>query len=78
MHILPLVQALAPGGATQLDAESLEAIAGDAPSAVLPREQLVGCSLVDVAVACGLQPSKGAARRLIQVAKTQNNHESPW
>lgn len=29
--------------------------------------QVVGASLVDVAVAAGLQPSKGAARRLIKV-----------
>ena len=61
---------LPPGlvpAATKLDADSLEAIAGDAPSATLPRDQLVGAQLADVMVAVGMQPSKGAVRRMIKV-----------
>jgi len=60
-------QALAPGAETTLDAAALEAIAGEAPSATLPRDAVVGAALADVAVAAGLQPSKGATRRLIKV-----------
>jgi len=60
-------QALAPGADTTLDAAALEAIAGEAPSATLPRDAVVGAALADVAVAAGLQPSKGATRRLIKV-----------
>lgn len=56
-----------PLAATKLDADSLEAIAGDAPSAALPREQLVGAPLADVMVAVGMQPSKAAVRRMIKV-----------
>ena len=66
MHVCNL-QALKPGADTQLNAAALEAIAEEAPSAELPRAEVVGASVVDVAVAAGLQPSKGAARRLIKV-----------
>ena len=61
------MQALAPGSDTSLDAAALEAIAGEAPSATLPRDEVVGTALAEVAVAAGLQPSKGATRRLIKV-----------
>ena len=61
------LQALKPGADTQLDAAALEAIAEEAPSASLPRAQVVGALLVDVVVATGLQPSKAATRRLIKV-----------
>ncbi|KAK9820078.1 hypothetical protein WJX72_005856 [[Myrmecia] bisecta] len=63
---LKTTQALAPGARTQLDADTLEAIAGEAPSASLAVEQVVECPLADVMVAAGLQPSKGAARRMIK------------
>ena len=56
-----------PHAATTLDADTLEAIAGDAPSASLPRDQLVGATLADVMVAVGMQPSKAAVRRMIKV-----------
>ena len=62
---LRTTEALAPGAATALDAGVLEAIAGDAPSATLPRGAVVGVALVDVMVAAGLQPSKAAGRRRI-------------
>ncbi|GAB4817181.1 hypothetical protein N2152v2_004227 [Parachlorella kessleri] len=66
-------QALAPGATTQLDAATLEA--SDAPSASLPRDQVVGCQLADVMVACGLQPSKSAGRRLIKGGGVRVNNE---
>ncbi|PSC70485.1 tyrosyl-tRNA synthetase [Micractinium conductrix] len=68
-------EALAPGAATKLDADSLEDIAGDAPSASLPREQLVGALLADVMVAVGMQPSKGAVRRMIKGGGVRVNNE---
>lgn len=67
LQAIKATQALAPGSETQLDAAALEAIAEDAPTAELGREQVEGQSVVDVLVAVGLQPSKGAARRLIKV-----------
>ncbi len=71
VHVLRLKlvcsQALKPGADTALDAAALEAIAEEAPSATLPRAKVVGATVVDVAVATGIQPSKGAARRLIKV-----------
>lgn len=68
-------EALAPGAATKLDADSLEAIAGDAPSASLPRDQLVGAGLADVMVAVGMQPSKAAVRRMIKGGGVRVNNE---
>ena len=58
-----LCQALKPGSSTQLDAETLEAVAGDAPSASLGRAQVVGLPLVDLMVTVGLQTSKGQGRK---------------
>lgn len=57
------MQALKPGSATQLDAPTLEAVAGDAPSASLPRSSVEGATLADVMAAVKLQPSKTAARK---------------
>lgn len=55
------------GGSLEgLSAADLEAIASDVPSAQLPRDQVVGQSVIDVAVASGFVKSKGDARRLIQ------------
>ncbi|KAG2432307.1 hypothetical protein HYH02_013029 [Chlamydomonas schloesseri] len=59
-------EALKPGAATQLDAATLETVAGDAPSASLPRAAVAGATLADVMVAIKLQPSKSAARKLIK------------
>ena len=61
------MQALAPGKQTQLDAAALEAIAEDAPTASLPRDQVVGAGLADIIATTGMQPSKAAARRMIKV-----------
>jgi tyrosyl-tRNA synthetase len=63
---LRATEGLAPGAATVLDAETLEALAGDVPAVTLPRASAIGASVADLAVAAGLQPSKGAARRLIK------------
>lgn len=48
-----------------LDADTLEAVAGDAPTAERARAAVLGASVVDLLVDVGLQPSKGAARRLV-------------
>ena len=61
----PHTQALKPGAATQLDAATLEEVAGDAPSASLPRASVAGAPLADVMVAIKLQPSKSAARKWV-------------
>ena len=50
---------------SQLDADALEAVAGDAPTAAHPRASVLGAGVVDLLVDVGLQPSKGAARRLV-------------
>ncbi|GBF93022.1 hypothetical protein Rsub_05633 [Raphidocelis subcapitata] len=63
---LKATEALRPGAATELDAATLEAIAGDAPSAALPREKVEGQLLVDVIVASGMLPSKGEVRRMVK------------
>eukprot|EP00775_Hariotina_reticulata_P008642 gene8642-8823_t len=63
---LKATEALRPGAATALDAATLEAIAGDAPSCSLPVAQLSGVSLVDVMVAAKMLKSKGEVRRLIK------------
>jgi hypothetical protein len=57
------VQALRPGAATALDAATLEAVAGDAPSASLGATQVVGVMVAELLVTAKLQPSKGAARK---------------
>ena len=54
------------GSLDGVSAADLEAIAADIPSASLPRDQVLGQALVDVAVSAGFLKSKGEARRLIQ------------
>ncbi|KXZ43833.1 hypothetical protein GPECTOR_79g112 [Gonium pectorale] len=63
---LKATEALKPGAATQLDAATLEEVAGDAPSATLSRGSVAGATLADVMAAVKLQPSKSAARKLIK------------
>jgi tyrosyl-tRNA synthetase len=55
-----------PGGNTGLSVDALEAVSADMPSVRLPRGDVVGCGVVEVMVAAGLQKSKGEARRLIK------------
>eukprot|EP01023_Acetabularia_acetabulum_P036976 TRINITY_DN34997_c0_g2_i2.p3 TRINITY_DN34997_c0_g2~~TRINITY_DN34997_c0_g2_i2.p3 ORF type:complete len:156 (-),score=28.59 TRINITY_DN34997_c0_g2_i2:124-591(-) len=59
-------QALQPGAETELDVQTLEEIAGDAPCSNLDSSQFVGVAIADVMATVGLQASKGAARRLIK------------
>jgi tyrosyl-tRNA synthetase len=63
---LKATAALAPGSQAALDAATLEAAAGNAPSATLTRLEVVDRPLADVMVAAGMQPSKAAVRRLIK------------
>ncbi|KAK9865815.1 hypothetical protein WJX84_008773 [Apatococcus fuscideae] len=72
---LKATQALAPGKQTQLDAAALEAIAEDAPTASLPRDQVVGAGLADIIATTGMQPSKAAARRMIKGGGVRINNE---
>lgn len=58
--------AAAPGAAAQLNVDNLEAISGDIPSTTLDKQEVIGASIVDLATKIGLQPSRGAARRLIE------------
>ncbi len=62
-----LMQALAPGSDTKLDIDTLEAVAGSAPTVELPAGQVLGQTLADIMVAIKLQESKSAGRRLIKV-----------
>lgn len=63
-------QALAPGSDTKLNIDTLEAVAGSAPTVELPAEQVLGQPLADVMAAIKLQDSKSAARRLIKVSRS--------
>lgn len=65
---LRATEGLAPGSATQLDGATLEALAGDVPSITLGRSLVLSgaFTVAELAVASGMQPSKGAARRLIK------------
>jgi tyrosyl-tRNA synthetase len=63
---LRATQGLAPGAATVLDAETLESLAADVPTVQLARAAAVGVTVAELAVAAGLQPSKGAAKKLIK------------
>lgn len=54
--------ALKPGAVTDLDAQMLEDIAGDAPTMDLAKEDALK-SIPEVMVTVGLQPSKAAAKR---------------
>ena len=49
-----------------LDAATLEALAGDIPTADMARDEVIGKSVVDVFAATGLQKSKGEAKRMIK------------
>ncbi len=55
------------GGSIEgLSATDLAGIFADVPSAELPRAEVAGATVIDVATAAGLCQSKGAARRLVQ------------
>lgn len=72
---IALTQSIAPGAATKLDAQMLEALADNMPSYTLTKEALVGKKLTDILTEAGLQPSKGEARRLIRNGGVYLNNE---
>ncbi|CAK9877033.1 unnamed protein product [Sphagnum jensenii] len=72
---LNATQALAPGGATQLDWKTLEAITEDVPSCSVAQASLLGSSLVDLCVSTGLLQSKTAVRRMIKQGGLYLNNE---
>ena len=57
---------LRPGMDTELDATALRSMVGLVPSAQLTTAEVIGESLVNLVVKVGLQPSKGATKRMIQ------------
>lgn len=60
-------EAMFGGDLAGLDDETLEDVFGEVPSSALPAAMLgEGRPLVDVLVECGVFPSKGEARRMIQ------------
>ncbi|MEC7839311.1 MAG: tyrosine--tRNA ligase [Chlamydiota bacterium] len=56
----------APGSDTKLDAETLEMIASDMPSKNLQKDDVIGSTVVEVIVKAEIQPSKGAAKRMVE------------
>jgi tyrosyl-tRNA synthetase len=72
---LKVTEGAAPGADSELDPESLRAIAKDMPSYALALSDLMGQKFVDVVVKIGLLPSKGEAVRLIQNRGAYLNNE---
>ncbi len=70
---LNATEALAPGSQTKLSAETLEAAAGDCPTASV--SDIVGMLLTDVMVEVGMQPTKAAVRRMIKGGGVRVNNE---
>ncbi|KAK3259747.1 hypothetical protein CYMTET_31268, partial [Cymbomonas tetramitiformis] len=63
---LKATEGLRPGSKTEMDAETLDAIADMVPGVVLTRDQVVGQTAVDVMALAGIQKSKSEAKRAIQ------------
>jgi tyrosyl-tRNA synthetase len=72
---LRVTQGAAPGAATQLNAETLEALSGDMPSHKLKLTEVVDVKLIDLLVTLGLQSSKGDARKLVRNGGVYVNNE---
>lgn len=70
---LSATEALAPGSQTKLSAATLEAAAGDCPTASVT--DIVGMLLTDVMVEVGMQPTKAAVRRMIKGGGVRVNNE---
>jgi tyrosyl-tRNA synthetase len=73
-------QALFGGGGGKADVASmlaaLKATGAEVPSSELPRDELAaGIPIIDLLVKTGLQPSKGAARRLLEQGGVYVNNE---
>lgn len=77
---LAATRALAPGSSEgSVDLQTLEAaVAGGAPKFAVDREAALGGPLIDLLVRVGVQPSKGAARRLVQVRSTVGGSGVVW
>jgi tyrosyl-tRNA synthetase len=55
---------------------ALKATGAEVPSSELPRDELAaGIPIIDLLVKTGLQPSKGAARRLLEQGGVYVNNE---
>ncbi|MCB1112599.1 MAG: tyrosine--tRNA ligase [Chlamydiales bacterium] len=67
--------AAAPGGSTQLNAETLESLAKEIPNISLSREEVVEAKLIDLIVQMKMLDSKGAVRRLIRNGGVYLNNE---
>lgn len=65
---------LKPGLNTELDVQALSTLRGVVPSADLPMSKVIGSNIVDLVVEVGLQPSKGATKRLIKGGGLQLNN----
>ena len=63
---LKVTETAAPGSSTLLNAESLEKVAKDMPSAEFAISEVVGQSLIDILVKSKMLPSKSEARRMIK------------
>lgn len=63
---LRATEALRPGAQTKLDSSMIEGIAEDIPSYLLPYDQVLNISVIDLSVSTGLIDSKSAARRLVK------------
>ena len=66
VQALKVTDGIAPGGVASLDPEMLESLGQEVPNCEIPLEQVLYQKVVDLLVLCGLQPSKGEARRLIR------------
>lgn len=67
-------EALRPGSDAELDAATLDAIAGEAPTSQLSRSEVEGVPVIDVLVKSGLQSSKSAARRMVYQGAVRINN----
>lgn len=63
---LKATEALKPGAKTKLDWKTIDEIAKDVPSFLLPYDQVLSLPLLDLSVSTGLLESKSAARRLLK------------
>lgn len=63
---LKITEGISPGSQTVLDVEMLESLAKEMASSLLKREEVVGCSVIDILVKINLQSSKSEARRTLE------------
>ncbi len=73
---LKVTAVAAPGSETVLDVDSLELIAKDMPSSLIPFSQLSGMKIIELLVTTELQKSKGDARKLIKNGGVYLNNQA--